>query len=333
MSSEELFERDWYAVLDVSYDATNETIQRAARKKGLQYHPDKTDDPKDHELFLLVQKAKEILLDEKKRLEIDNKRKQQNARKEYDIEREKNMDSKRKRMRDELEEKLKSNSNQSNIDKNKIFKKNTAEDIEKLRRDGIAQVEKANNNSNRVNIKPIIHQIKVKWKKSRESHSDQTLYELFKIYGSIEDVQFVNDSINSAIITFTNEISVKNAIDAYLMSNDYRVTLVNHEKKKSSILTHEYNNNIYSKNNTVKNNNDNDKLYDNDIISSMKRSVARETLLNQIEKEDNNEKDDDVFKNNKSFKTNVPDIYANKTFTKDNLMKKEEEIFNKILIL
>ena len=328
MSSSELFERDWYALLDVSYDATIEIIQRAARKKGLQYHPDKTDDPKDHELFLLVQKAKEILLDETKRLEIDNKRKQQNARKEYDIEREKNMDSKRKRMRDELEGKIKSSSNQSNNDTNKVFKNNTTEDIEKLRREGYAQVEKANNI--KVNIKPIIHQIKVKWKKNRESHSDQSLYELFKVYGPIEDVQFVNDSINSAIVTFTNEISVKSSIDAYIMSNEYRVTAVNQEKKKSSILTHEYNT-IYSKNNTVKNRTESDKNYDNDIISSMKRAVARETLLNQIEKEDNDDKYNHSM-NNKS-NINVTDLYANKTFTKASLMKKEEEVFNKVLIL
>lgn len=330
MSSADLFERDWYAVLDVPCDATAKVIQRAARKKGLQYHPDKTDDPKDHELFLLVQKAKEILLDETKRLEIDNKRKQQNARKEYDIEREKNMDSKRKRMRDELEEKLKSSGNQSSNDKNKSFKKNTAEDIEKLRREGYAQVEKANNV--KVNNKPIFHQIKVKWKKNRESHSDQSLYELFKVYGPIEDVQFVNDSVNSAFVTFTNEISVKNSIDAYIMSNEYRVTAVNHEKKKSSILTHEYNT-IYSKNNVVKGRNESDKSYDNDIIDSMKRAVARETLLNQIEKEDNN----GIYDTNNSM-SNKPsvsatDLYANKTFTRSILMKKEEEIFSKVLIL
>ncbi len=330
MSSTELFERDWYAILDVSYDATTEIIQRAARKKGLQYHPDKTDDPKDHELFLLVQKAKEILLDETKRLEIDNKRKQQNARKEYDIEREKNMDSKRKRMRDELEEKLKSSSNQSNNDKNKAFKKNTAEDIEKLRREGYAKVEKANNI--KVNIKPIIHQIKVKWKKNRESHSDQSIYELFKVYGPIEDIQFVNDSVNSAIVTFTNEISVKSSIDAYIMSTEYRVTAVNQEKKKSSILTHEYNT-MYSKSSTVKNRTESDKTYENDLISSMKRAVARETLLNQIEEEDNNDKYTTNHSMNNKSNINVTDLYANKTFTKASLMKKEEEIFNKVLIL
>jgi len=330
MASGEIFERDWYAILDVSCDATIEVIQRAARKKGLLYHPDKTDDPKDHELFLLVQKAKEILLDETKRLEIDNKRKQQNARKEYDLEREKNMDSKRKRMRDELEEKLKSTNNENNSDKSKVFKKNTTGDVDKLRREGYAQVERANNMKE--SSKPIIHQVKVKWKKNRESHSDQTLYELFKVFGPIEDVQFVNDSINSAIITFTNEISVKNSVDAYLMSNEYRVTEVNHEKKKSSILTHEYNG-VYSKNNVVRSKNDSDNLNDNDILSSMKRAIAREMLLNQIEKEENNGKDNTYSTMNNKQSVNITDLYANKTFTRASLMKKEEEIFSKVLIL
>ncbi len=51
-----------------------EAIEKAARKLAMKYHPDKTTDPEAPEKFLLVQKAKEILLDETKRKVIDDHR-------------------------------------------------------------------------------------------------------------------------------------------------------------------------------------------------------------------------------------------------------------------
>ena len=54
----ELLERDWYAVLECNKDSTKKEIEKSARKLALQYHPDKTTDPKAPEKFLLIQKAK-----------------------------------------------------------------------------------------------------------------------------------------------------------------------------------------------------------------------------------------------------------------------------------
>ncbi|MFP4591695.1 MAG: molecular chaperone DnaJ [Halobacteriales archaeon] len=58
---------DFYAVLGVDRDATEEEITRAFRKKAAKYHPDVSDEPDAEETFKRVKKAKEVLTDEEKR--------------------------------------------------------------------------------------------------------------------------------------------------------------------------------------------------------------------------------------------------------------------------
>jgi molecular chaperone DnaJ len=62
---------DFYDVLGVSRDASDEEIQEAYRKKAREYHPDVSDDPDAEEKFKKVKKAKEVLTDEEKRQAYD----------------------------------------------------------------------------------------------------------------------------------------------------------------------------------------------------------------------------------------------------------------------
>jgi molecular chaperone DnaJ len=62
---------DFYDVLGVSRDASEDEIQRAFRKKAAEYHPDVSDDPDAEEKFKQVRKAKEVLSDEEKRQAYD----------------------------------------------------------------------------------------------------------------------------------------------------------------------------------------------------------------------------------------------------------------------
>jgi molecular chaperone DnaJ len=58
---------DFYSVLGVSRDASEEEIEQAYREKVREYHPDVSDDPEAEEKFKQAKKAKEVLTDEEQR--------------------------------------------------------------------------------------------------------------------------------------------------------------------------------------------------------------------------------------------------------------------------
>jgi len=62
---------DFYDVLGVGRDASEEEIQRAYREKVREYHPDVSDDPDAEEKFKKAKTAKEVLTDEEKREAYD----------------------------------------------------------------------------------------------------------------------------------------------------------------------------------------------------------------------------------------------------------------------
>ena len=62
---------DFYSVLGVDRDASEEEIKRAFREKASEYHPDVSDDPNAEEKFKKIQEAKEVLLDDEKRRMYD----------------------------------------------------------------------------------------------------------------------------------------------------------------------------------------------------------------------------------------------------------------------
>ena len=74
-ASEEDYETDYYEVLEINENATQEEIKKAYKNLAKKYHPDSGKEPNEEKMKQL-NKAKEILLDENKRKDYDEKRKQ-----------------------------------------------------------------------------------------------------------------------------------------------------------------------------------------------------------------------------------------------------------------
>lgn len=62
---------DYYRVLGLASNASDEDIKRGYKKLAVKYHPDKTSDKNHHELFIKIQEAYETLKDPEKRRKYD----------------------------------------------------------------------------------------------------------------------------------------------------------------------------------------------------------------------------------------------------------------------
>ncbi|CAG8571571.1 1426_t:CDS:2 [Paraglomus occultum] len=93
---------DYYDLLGVPQDSTNEVIDKAYRRKARKYHPDKNRDNPEAatKVFHQISKAYEILTNPQKRLVYDNARKARSALKV----RHEALDAKRKAMKADLED-------------------------------------------------------------------------------------------------------------------------------------------------------------------------------------------------------------------------------------
>ena len=299
---------DWYKILGCNSESSKSTIEKAARKLFLKYHPDKTSDPDAPALFLQVQKAKEILLDDTKRKAIDDAKVVATKRQDYDNERSKNMDVRRKRMRDDLEEILKKGGKGSGSlsqattapTGDAIRKMNHAADVDKLRKEGASLREasardtQAEHAQRAYNLASEKNKdvgadnclIKIKWKRSKQSHSDESLALLFKKFGDVEVVTIIGDKGNSATLSFSNEESASSAVAEYAASTEYRVSIpakdaVN-SKRRADIFTH-----VYTTNSAAPKAYTGAELFgdaqnngqESDLMKQIKRAVERDELI------------------------------------------------------
>ena len=335
-------QHDWYKILGCSIDSTKEQIAKASRLLSLKYHPDKTDAPDAPAKFLLVQKAKEVLMDDSKRKEIDDVIRTKLKRKEHESARNSTMDNKRKKMKEDFEARLSkeaggdastTDSNQreqrshghgrnhtkSTIDKDELDKlrkankahmtnvaDTVAEDEERKAREFMmhrsSMINSVDNDGNNSSSNEGSTQIKIKWRKSGVSESDDSLFQLFKVFGSIEDITIRDQTGSSAIITFSDGISADKAVRAYDLSSQYKVSklaIKDNVNTKASVFSHQYSQSSSSSTNTTTSRAGSAGSdfngqgqgqgvgEESELLREMRRAVEREALLRAIEKEEN----------------------------------------------
>ena len=74
---------DYYGILRISPNASDNEIKKAYRKLALEFHPDKNKSPNAHNLFVEIVTAYEILSNPQKRTEYDNFLKRKAEEKDY----------------------------------------------------------------------------------------------------------------------------------------------------------------------------------------------------------------------------------------------------------
>jgi curved DNA-binding protein CbpA len=305
-------EVDWYGILDCSIESTKEQIEKAARQLARKYHPDRNKDPLAAPLFLNVQKAKEFLLDDEKRRGYDENFKKKIKRKEYDQQRYQHMDSRRKKMKEDLEARLgkvqksfTTSTEEESVRKGErtsnLPKKEKQPDLNELRQDSMNRMNEARAKQeaerNNISLEEILKhrqsmadssnqetilQIKVKWKRSDVSHSDDSLWSLFRDFGSIEDVTMsAGGKTNTAIITFGTNIAAQAAVNHYLDSTTLKVTLLSNEPKKASIFTHTYQQTTTTATSSSQSTTPSGRV-ESDLMREVRRAVERDELIKQM---------------------------------------------------
>lgn len=253
--------KDPYKILGISSTATDSDIKKAYRQLALKLHPDKqsgtlTDTQRDalDKQFHDVKDARSFLLDSD---HAEAKRKynanlaSERMRHAEDERREKSMSSRRKRMREELSmrERMTKTSSTTGAASGTSFEKDGDRfDVDRLRREGerlreeyaqreaevdIARKQRVAVERATQNLHKEDRQVRLKWSRKKVVggvHTIQSLTQLLKDFGEVEEVELLGSKGNSALVTFVDSSSCKPCVDAYRTSDTMRATFVGGRK-------------------------------------------------------------------------------------------------------
>jgi curved DNA-binding protein CbpA len=333
MASNSELDTNWYEVLHLHITASNEEINKAARKLSLKYHPDKTDAPDAPKKFERVQLAKAILLDEAKRKEIDEKLRSKLKRKEHEDSRNQHMNDKRKKFATDLARKEEAARQTSSHGSHQHARKEDGDGsehkkhghhhahhghkkhpqydekiLESFRSDAQARKESFMDESQQeeerrakefyMNREMMAdesssvagsNQIKFKWRKSAKSHSDDTLYQLLKVYGPIENILMSDSHGTSATITFKDIESALKAEKAFDMSEEFKVKVipakVDKKNQKADIFTHVYGSQSGTGASKQQQQQQPSSHYSDELANEARRAAERERMIRSLEQQ------------------------------------------------
>ncbi|KAI9092662.1 hypothetical protein DFS34DRAFT_688094 [Phlyctochytrium arcticum] len=218
-------EHDYYALLEIKYDATTQDIRKAYRKTALKYHPDKVgaEDKKAAEMYHLLNLASDTLSDDTKRAAYDALYKSRIAQKrKLDA-----MDSHLRQARESL------NAREASAKRSKdeafmaqVHRKN---EIDRIREEGQRKVQAVEEQRRqmftakrdaalREAAQTAIEEmasvtdctLRVKWKRKIKDISVEDLERLFSKYGKIDKV--ISSAKGKALVVFLSVLDTHAAM-------------------------------------------------------------------------------------------------------------------------
>lgn len=136
---------DHYGVLGLKALSSVEDVNKAARKLSRKYHPDKNPSPEAAALFLRIQRSKDFLTDNTKRVKYDKALETTLKRRAYEDQRKAQMDESRLRAKAVFEARLSAASRTNGAEREqRMQQKQREEEIDRQRRINASLVAAAN---------------------------------------------------------------------------------------------------------------------------------------------------------------------------------------------
>lgn len=222
-----------YEILDISNRATDDEIKKAFKNLARKLHPDKlvkasVEEKAAAEIrFMKVKASHEFLCDEgQKNLYDTMVAKKENSVKRK-VEREEAMDGARRAMKrrlDEEEERAAPTARHSQTQVDEMRKENLARrQAHATHQQQRSEEASAQARQNRHDLS--LRTVKIKWKRTAHSHSEDSLATLFGSLGTVESVEFVGDKGNAAKLVFSDVGEASKAVSTYAASKTMKVSL------------------------------------------------------------------------------------------------------------
>ncbi|GMI12614.1 hypothetical protein TrVE_jg3103 [Triparma verrucosa] len=283
---------DHYAVLGVDPLSALPVVSKSYKKLALKYHPDKTAKLKEAEQkvatdrFIQIKESWAVLSDERAKADYDEKLRGKLARAESERKRFGDQDTDRARMKKELERREMESQNQKHqtsktgwmgAKKSAEAMQNEAEQM----KESYATLQKIKQTKAQEKREKDRRTVKVKWKKSKVSHSEDTLISLLRPYGDVESVE-MSDKGNAASVTFSSDrVDLEKAVADYEKDELVRLSYVGDRKKTKNAEAEQPSGNNDNNNNNNNNgsSNSNRKIdRSRETVEQMKIRQARERL-------------------------------------------------------